>query len=123
MAENGTVALTQEQLDVLLAQAREEGKKSVRVMRGNQAITNAPTRDDLPIVEAGLKDKSGMVIDRWIVALLKAGFEKEAGAVGNLYNKLVRHNLIAIPEQPCLPYVAPEPVVESAPAEAKKKGA
>lgn len=119
MSENGTVALTQEQLEALLAAAREEGKKSVRVMRGNQAITNAPTRDDLPVVEAGLKDKSGTVIDRWIVALLKAGFEKEAGAVGNLYNKLVRHNHIAIPEQPCLPYEAPVAAPAAAPAKTK----
>ena len=41
-----------------------------------------------------------MVIDRWIKELLDAGFEREAGAVGNLYNKLVRHNLISVPEDP-----------------------
>jgi len=115
------LTLTKEQLDILLAAAREEGKKSVRVMRGNQAITNSPTREDLPPVEANLKDKTGMVIDRYIVTLLKAGFVAEAGAIGNLYNKLVRHNLISIPEQPFLPYVGPEPEPELAGAGAKRK--
>jgi hypothetical protein len=45
-----------------------------------------------------MKDNTGMVIDRWISELMKAGKAPEAGAVGNLYNKLVRHNLISVPE-------------------------
>src|SRR5215831_18118288 len=70
-----------------------------RILRGAKAVTGAPTREDLPVVEAGLKDKTGMVIDRYIAVLLKAGHTREAGAIGNLYNKLVRHNLISVPEE------------------------
>jgi hypothetical protein len=78
-----------------LADARKVGAK-----RGIHAVTGAPTRDDLPEVTAGQKDSTGMVIDRWISQLLKAGKASEAGAIGNLYNKLVRHNLISVPECP-----------------------
>ena len=76
-----------------LAEAKQAGAR-----RGMYAVTGAPTRDDLPEVKAGLKSKTGDVIDAWIAELLRAGFKAEAGAVGNLYNRLVRHNLISVPE-------------------------
>src|SRR4029453_4414787 len=90
------------ELEVHLKEAHKAlaGAKQVGARRGIHAVTGAPTRDDLPEVKAGMKDNTGMVIDRWISELMKAGKAAEAGAVGNLYNKLVRHNLISIPESP-----------------------
>ncbi len=69
-----------------------------RVKSGKEAVTGAPTRDDLPAIKAGPKAKTGTLFDSYIKSLLDAGFVDEAGAVGNLYNRLVRGNWVSVPE-------------------------
>ncbi len=90
------------QVQVPAAEVRKPDPKAVdphkRVFRGKSAITGAPTREDLPEIKAGLKSTAGHLFDSYIKDLMDGGFMKEAEAVGNLYNRLVHGNWIAIPE-------------------------
>ena len=66
--------------------------------RGKHALTGAPTRSDLPPVDATMTDSAGAVMDRYIKALLDAGKGEEAAAVGNLYTRLVQGNWVSVPD-------------------------
>jgi hypothetical protein len=70
--------------------------------RGKKAITGAPTRPDLPTVRILSTDTAGHIVDRYIADLLAAGFKKEAAAVGNLYDALVKSNAMVVPESALL---------------------
>ncbi len=71
--------------------------------RGKHAFTGAPTRVDLPPVEAGQADSAAVVIDRWIAGLLEKGLQNEAAVAGTLYDALVRLNYLAVPQNALLP--------------------
>lgn len=70
--------------------------------RGKHAFTGAPTRPDLPAVQAEQTDSAGAVVDRWIAALLEHGLQDEAAVVGTLYDALVRMNYLAVPQDAAL---------------------
>lgn len=65
--------------------------------RGKHAFTGAPTRTDLPPVEASPEDSTAAVIDRWISGLLSQGLVNEAAVAGTLYDALVRLNYLSVP--------------------------
>ncbi len=84
------------------ALAQAEAKFNTKAKSGLKAVTGAPTRSDLPEVKAGPKYHTGQVIEEYIKTLLDAGHEQEAGAIGNLYNRLVRGNWIRVPDKQLL---------------------
>jgi ParB/RepB/Spo0J family partition protein len=65
--------------------------------RGKEAHTGAPTRSDLPIPTTTAKDSVATILDRYIHDLIKAGHLAEAGAVGTVYDVLVRSNFLSVP--------------------------
>jgi len=70
--------------------------------RGKQAVINAPTRSDLPIVQHDIRWNSAQIIERYIADLISSGHLREAGALGNLWTTLVRNNYMSVPEQSSL---------------------
>jgi ParB/RepB/Spo0J family partition protein len=64
---------------------------------GKRAVTGAPIRNDVPLIEAGGKDTVGGIFDRYIADLKAAGLTAEAGAVGTLYDLLVKTNFVRVP--------------------------
>lgn len=70
--------------------------------RGKHAYTGAPTRPDLPAVQAEQTDSAGAVMDRWIAALLERGLADEAAVAGTLYDALVRLNYLSVPQDAAL---------------------
>ena len=93
--------LTPQELEFQQALAEAQAPKP-KVKSGLKAITGAPTRSDLPEVKATPKDHAGVVVERYIQELLDAGHVGEAGAIGNLYNRLVRGNWIRVPDKQLL---------------------
>jgi len=71
--------------------------------RGKHAFTGAPTRPDLPPVEASQADSAAAVIDRWIAGLMEKGLQSEAAVAGTLYDALVRMNYLSVPQGAILP--------------------
>lgn len=65
---------------------------------GKKAEVDVPKRDDLPsaMVEDIQNSSTAMVIEAFIEKLQDGGFDKEAGAVGTLYEALVKMNFITM---------------------------
>jgi ParB family chromosome partitioning protein len=67
------------------------------VRSGKRAVTGSPKRPDLPPCLARPTDSAGKVFDRYIAELLAAGHTAEAGALGNIYEALVRGTWTSVP--------------------------
>ena len=100
-ASQVTAAEREFQAALAEAQAKAQAPQP-KVKSGLKAVTGAPTRSDLPEVKATPKDHTGVVVERYIQELLDAGHVDEAGAIGNLYNRLVRGNWIRVPDKQLL---------------------
>jgi len=90
----------EQQLDMFsleLKMVEEFASDEVKVVRGKKARTGAPTRKDLPAVRSRWDDKTGDIIDRYILDLIAAGKENEAATIGTLYNALVALNCAQVP--------------------------
>ena len=67
------------------------------VASGKNAKVNVPRPENLPQVQAMASDTVGEVFVWYITILSVAGYEQEAGAVGNLFERLVKGNWLSIP--------------------------
>lgn len=90
----------EQQMDMFtleLHMVQEYGQGDGTALRGKKARTGAPTRKDLPAVKSRWDDKTGDIIDRYILDLIAAGKESEAATIGTLYNALVALNCAQVP--------------------------
>jgi len=62
---------------------------------GKKAETGAPERHDMPEIILKATDTAADVIARYILDLQTAGLHHEAGAIGTLYNRLVKGNYLS----------------------------
>lgn len=81
----------------------EQVQKAQLPRRGKKAYVPAPTRRDLPPVKRNTRWTAPEIIDRYIADLLQAGHIGEAGAIGNLYHVLIKHNYMATPLESAIP--------------------
>jgi len=72
------------------------------VKRGADAVTHAPTSPTLPPVVTTTTDTTSLVVERYINVLLAAGEHVAAGAIGTLYDALVKANFLSLPDVPLL---------------------
>jgi len=64
---------------------------------GKNAKVDVPRAPDLPLVQVAASDSIGEVFVRYIRTLAAAGYQQEAGAVGNLFERLVKGNWVSLP--------------------------
>ena len=67
------------------------------VASGKDAKIDVPKAPDLPLVQVVATDSIGEVFVRYIRTLAAAGYEQEAGAIGNLFERLVKGNWVSLP--------------------------
>ena len=65
--------------------------------RGKHAVTGAPVTHEIPSPRWCPPDNVGAICDRYIAELQRAGYRREAQAVANLYEMLVKLNYCAVP--------------------------
>jgi len=64
---------------------------------GKNAKVDVPKAPDLPLVQVAATDSIGEVFVRYIRTLAAAGYQQEAGAIGNLFERLVKGNWVTLP--------------------------
>ena len=64
---------------------------------GKHAKIDVPKAPNLPPVEVVASDSVGAVFVRYIGTLEAAGYQQEAGAIGNLFERLVKGNWVSLP--------------------------
>lgn len=64
---------------------------------GKNAKVDVPKAPDLPLVQVAASDSIGEVFVRYIGTLQAAGYQQEAGAIGNLFERLVKGNWLSLP--------------------------
>lgn len=65
---------------------------------GKHAKVDVPRAPDLPLVQVAASDSIGEVFVRYIRTLAAAGYQQEAGAIGNLFERLVKGNWVSLPK-------------------------
>ena len=64
---------------------------------GKNAKVDVPRARNLPPVDVAASDSVGEVFVRYIRTLAAAGYQQEAGAIGNLFERLDKGNWVSLP--------------------------
>lgn len=83
--------------DLELLIVAEVEADAITPLRGKGARTGAPVNLTLPVVKVSSKDGVGDILDRYISALINAGQDDAAAAIGTIYTAMVAGNWVSVP--------------------------